>query len=429
MLRDLMAALTQASSWRMAVRNVGRHRRRTGIVLTAVAVGLGGILVTMAIQYGMIFQMVQTAIRTELGHLQIQGLGFEESTGIDVRIRWARQADPGLLADVPGVAAWTPRLLSEGLVFSPRASVGVRLVGIDPEREAAVTALADAVVEGAYLDADGGEPPANGAGRRRRPELLMGARLADRLKVGVTDKVVLSVQDVHGDMTGEAYRVGGLFRTASRELDETAVYMRLDEGQRLLDVGEDVSTLVLVTRDGVAPEVAKAALLGRMDPTLEVRTWKELRPLLVSMIDMMDSMGWIIYAAVFIAMAFGIANVLLMSVYERIREIGIMMAIGMRPGRLVAVIVIESMLLTLVGVALGFAVGLGAIWSLRDGIDLSNWGEGLVAFGIPTRIVPLLRSDDLLIPVLVAVITAILASLWPAVRAARTRPAEAVRHV
>jgi ABC-type lipoprotein release transport system permease subunit len=425
-LRDVLLGLLSLASWRMALRNVGRHGRRTGIVLTAVAVGLGGILATMSVNYGMVFQMVETAIRTEVGHLQIHGRGYQDSTGIDVRIP-GRNGAAEVLAEQAGLSAWTRRLHSEALVFSPRASVGVRLVGIEPEREAAVTALADSVVEGEYL---GGQTSAgDGALRGPRPKLLMGVRLAERLKIGVADKVVLSVQDVHGDMTGEAYRVGGLFRTASRELDETAVYLRLEEGQRLLDVGDDVSSLVLVTRDGVAPEAAKTALVARLDPTLEVQTWKELRPLLVSMIQMFDSTGWVIYAAVFIAMAFGIANVLLMSVYERIREIGIMMAIGMRPGRLVAVIVIESMLLTLAGVFLGFVAGLGAIWALRDGIDLSNWGEGLVAFGIPTRIIPVLRSEDLLIPVVVAVITAILASLWPAVRAARTRPAEAVRHV
>jgi ABC-type antimicrobial peptide transport system permease subunit len=139
-------------------------------------------------------------------------------------------------------------------------------------------------------------------------------------------------------------------------------------------------------------------------------------------------MGWYVYGAVFVAMAFGIANVLLMSVYERIREIGILMAIGMGPRRLVAGIVIESALLTLLGVGIGLAVGTLSVWLLRDGIDLSRWAEGLTAYGVGTKIVPVIRSKDLVVPTLVAVITAVIASLWPALRAVRIRPADAVRH-
>ena len=144
---------------------------------------------------------------------------------------------------------------------------------------------------------------------------------------------------------------------------------------------------------------------------------------------MMMDMGWVMYAAIFVAMAFGIANVLLMSVFERIREIGILSAIGMPRGRMVAILVVESLVLTGLGVAIGFAIAALGLWLLRDGIDLSLWSEGLQSFGIPTRIVPVLQAQDVWIPVAIAIATAVLASLWPAVRAVRTRPAEAVRHV
>ena len=160
-----------------------------------------------------------------------------------------------------------------------------------------------------------------------------------------------------------------------------------------------------------------------------MRTWEEIQPLLVFFVELFEQMGWIVYGAVFVAMAFGIANVLLMSVYERIREIGILMAIGMGPRRMVASIVIESVLLTLLGVGIGLAIGVLAIWLLGDGIDLSRWAEGLTAYGVGTKIVPVIRSQDLIVPTLVAIVTAVLASLWPALRAVRIRPADAVRHV
>ena len=147
------------------------------------------------------------------------------------------------------------------------------------------------------------------------------------------------------------------------------------------------------------------------------------------MITMFDSIGWVIYAAIFIAMAFGIANVLLMSVLERTREIGVLLAIGMPPARMVAIVVAESLVLVLLGVALGFAIGFAGIYGLRDGVDLSAFSEGLRQFGVPTRLVPVARSGDVVAPLWVASTTAVVASLWPALRAVRTRPAEALRRV
>jgi ABC-type lipoprotein release transport system permease subunit len=147
------------------------------------------------------------------------------------------------------------------------------------------------------------------------------------------------------------------------------------------------------------------------------------------MVDLFDQVGWIVYAAVFVAMAFGIANVMLMAVHERIREIGIITAVGMHPDRLVALICIESILVTTLGLAAGLAIAFASVAALSDGIDLSRWAEGLEALGVGTRIVPALRLDDLTVPIVAATITALVASLWPALRAARLRPAEAVRHI
>jgi ABC-type lipoprotein release transport system permease subunit len=302
------------------------------------------------------------------------------------------------------------------LVFSPRANVGVQVVGIDPAREARVSVLADSIVSGDYLD-----------GQHRK--LLLGEKLANRLHVEVGDKLVLSVQDVHGEMTGEAFRVGGLFRTASRDLDRGSIFLRIDEGKQLFGLGEAISELVVIADQRRRVDDLKTAIEAKLSGDFEVRTWEEMQPLLVYFVDLFDQMGWYVYGAVFVAMAFGIANVLLMSVYERIREIGILMAIGMGPRRLVAGIVIESLLLTLLGVVIGLAIGALSVWLLRDGIDLSRWAEGLTAYGVGTKIVPVIRSKDLIIPTLVAVATAVFASLWPALRAVRIRPADAVRHV
>jgi len=399
---------------RLAWRNAWRSPRRTGILVTAVAVGISGTLLTMALNFGLIFQMVDTAIATELGHIQIHAAGFDANPELSVGLADGGREAIEVLREADGVRAFSRRVRGEGLVSSPRSSAGVRVVGIEPELEAKITLVAASVTAGAYLD-----------GTRRR--LLMGEHLARRLEVGVGDKVVLSVQNLEGDLSGEALRVGGLFRTTSRPLDSGVVFVSLDESQALLGLDDTVTEVVAVasTRAGVP------ALRQRIEQRLagaEVRSWDQLQPVLVYIVDVFDQSALLIYAAVFVAMAFGIANVLLMTIYERTREIGIMTAIGLSRWRLVATIVSEALVVTLAGLLVGFGVALLAVWGLRDGIDLAGFADGLEAFGVGSRIVPVLRQSDFTAPLLVALVTAVLASAWPAWRAVRLRPAEAVRH-
>jgi ABC-type lipoprotein release transport system permease subunit len=257
--------------------------------------------------------------------------------------------------------------------------------------------------------------------------MLMGERLARRLQVDVGDKVVVSVQEVGGGLTGQALRIGGLFRTASSELDQGTLVLRIDEAQQLFGLGDGVNEVVALAQSDREIEALRAGVATLLGDVAEVRSWEELQPLLVYMVDTFDSMAWAVYGAVFIAMAFGIANVLLMAVYERTREIGMMRAMGMRKQRVVALIVIESLLVVLFGLVVGNALALASLWALGDGIDLSAYAEGLGMFGVGARILPVVRGDDFAIPLAVASLSALIASLWPAIRAARLRPADALR--
>ncbi len=412
----LAAAAFDRFLWRLAWRNVWRNPRRTGIVVTAVAVGIAGVILSMAINFGMVLQMVETAISTELGHVQVRARGFRDDPGLGLRLDDGGRAGAAILESLPQVEAWAPRIHSQGLLSSTRASAGVRVLAIDPPRESGITSLAGSITEGAYLDGDA-----------RR--ILVGEALAERLHVGVGGKLVLSASDANGDLAAEAFRVAGLFRTASLELDRTTVYLRLPEAQELLALGDAVSELVAVTERREAIPAVREALATRLVGDVEVSTWRELAPLLVYMVDSFEQMAWIVYAAVFIAMAFGIANVLLMAVFERTREIGVVRSIGMSAPRVVAAVVLESLCLTLFGLLVGFALAVGLVFSLRDGIDLTAFARGLNALGVGTTVVPIVRAQDFTTPTVVATVTAILSSLWPALRAARALPARALRHV
>ena len=252
-----------------------------------------------------------------------------------------------------------------------------------------------------------------------------GAAVCD---VGVGDQGgALGAGPLEGELAGEALRVAGIFKTASREIDRSTVFVRLEEGQALLGLGEAVSEIVAVAESRKRVPGLRDALAARLAGD-EVRSWDQLQPLLVYMIDVFDQSAILVYAAVFVAMAFGIANVLLMTVYERTREIGVMRAIGFGRGRLVATIVAEAVIVTGVGLATGFGLALGGVAALADGIDLSMFAEGLEYFGVSSTIVPVLRTADFTGPTWVALVTAVVASAWPAWRAVRLRPAEAVRH-
>lgn len=399
---------------RLAWRNIGRNIRRTVIVVTAVAVGIAGVLLSISLNYGMVYQMLETAIATDLGHVQIHARGFVENPELRLRLEGGARDALRAVAAEPHVRDWAPRVRAEGLVSSPYASVGARLVAIDPEREARITLVADSIVAGSYL---------NDESRR----VLIGEAMAKRLKVDVGAKIVISAQDLSGDLAGEAMRVGGIFRTSTREFDRGTLFMNLREGQALLGMGDDLSEIVIAARSRDDARLAADALSAGLTD-LDVQRWDELRPMLVYMVEMTEQAAVFAYLAIFIAMAFGIANVLLMTVFERVREIGILMAIGLSRTRLVASVVCESVMVTMLGLVIGYALALAGWFLMRDGIDLGAFAEGLNAYGMASTMVPVLRAEDFTIPTVVALITALVASAWPALRAVRLRPAEAVRH-
>ncbi len=401
--------------FRMAWRNLWRNPRRTAVVLTAISVGIAGCVLSMAINLGVMRGMIDTAIRSGLGHLQVHADGWDANPELEVRLSDGGTAISHALDTIPEVERWAPRLHAQGLVASARASVGVSIAGVDPEREAGVSVAADSIEEGKWL----GQPK----------RLVLGYKLAARLDAGIGTKLVISAQDLTGELTGQAYRVAGIIRASSRELDDGVVFMRLKDAQSLFGMGEAISEIAIVTKDRERVGMIQQKLQAALAAGPEVRTWEQLEPLLVYMIETFDSMAWIMYAAVFIAMAFGIANVLLMAVFERTREIGMMRAVGMSRIRVVGMVVLESTLVTAIGLGFGVGLGLVGIWLLQDGIDISAWAGSLDDYGIESVLKPSMRRRDLIAPVLIGAITAILSSFWPALRAGMAKPADALRRI
>lgn len=400
---------------RMAWRNLWRNPRRTAVVLSAISVGIAGCVLAMAINLGMVAGMVDSAIRSGLGHMQVHASGWDKNPDLETRLLDGGMAVAKALDQVPEIEGWAPRLRAQGLVASPRASVGVDIVGVDPQREPGVSVVESSIISGEWL----GEP--------RR--LVLGDKLAARLEADVGSKLVVSVQDLQGELTGRVFRVAGLVQAGTREVDDGVVFLRLEEAQALLGMGQAISEIAIVTSDRKRVALIQQKLEAKLGAGPEVRTWEQLQPLLVYMIDSFDSMAWVMYAAVFIAMAFGIANVLLMAVFERMREIGMMRAVGMGRARVVGMVVLESTFVTALGLAMGVALAICGVWLLSDGIDISRWADSVDAYGVESVLKPVLRARDFVAPVMIGAITAVLSSFWPALRAARAKPADALRQV
>jgi ABC-type lipoprotein release transport system permease subunit len=413
-----------ATYLKLVWRNLWRGWRRTAIVVTGIGIGIAAAALMVAWMNGMMFQLTDNAVRTQLAHLAVQLEGYQAHPDL-------KRAMPERAIELveragshPGVHA-APRLLGDGLAQSARRSVRAMISGVRPEDEARVSSVPGGLVSGEFL------PEPKSRADRRLPPVAIGAKMAERLDARIGEKIVLRVA---GEGGLGAFRVRGIYRTASSEFDGHMVYLRLSDAQRLFGrpgaltqvaVALDDPELALEVRAWLSSE-AHARL---PDVPLEVLTWQEREPRLAAMLDVASSTGWIFYGVIFVAMAFGIANVMLMAVFERIREFGVMRSLGLRGRRLVLLIVGESIALTVLGTVAGLALALPiSLWLGRIGLDLRAFSDALEQVGMGTKIYFRMLPSDVVTAVALAGATALLAGLWPAWRAARMRPAEALRH-
>jgi len=408
----------KAMDIKLAWRNIWRNRRRSAIIILAIAVGLAGVIVYEAFMVGMAVQMVENIVGTSLGDLQVHRRGFRESRALELTID-----DPKLLQvvqETEHVAAAAPRVRAQGLISSARAAARVEILGIDPTAEPAVSTVARSLVRGRFL----------AAGDERA--IYLGEALAKKLKIALGRKVVLLAQGLAPEMGSDAFHLVGTFKTASPDFDKVTVYIPLAAAQELLSLDGKISEIVVRVDQQRNLEQVDAALGAKLDPNIyyEVLTWKELAPDLVQMKQLWEGMLYLFAVVIYIAMVFGVTNTMLMAVAERTRELGVMLALGTRPGRIFRLILLETTLMGLVGVALGGAASLGLTWWLAlRGLDLGWFVRGLEFMNLGRIIYPVLTPSVLLISGSSALVAAVLAALWPAWRAVRLEPVEALRYV
>jgi putative ABC transport system permease protein len=403
----------------MAWRNVWRNRRRSLLTVMAISLGLGFNIFMRAIGDGFHEQMVDNSVRSHIGHLVVHRAGYHDDPGINKTL-----PNPEAVAQamklLPDLRAYSLRVLGDGLASTAENSAGVAIVGIDPAMERKVTTIDRGVVKGQYLREGEVRP------------ILIGERLAVNLKAGLGDKVVLLVQAADGSMGANLFRVTGVFRSGAPELDSGMAFILRKDAQELFSLQNRVTeAVVLLNSSRAVPasqEILQSKLAGK---GVEVLTWYQVEPFLLQFIQLDDAFFYIIVIFFFVVISIGILNTIMMSVFERVREFGVMMALGTKPRQIIKMVVEEAFVLALVGAVIGSAIGISAsLYFATAGMNLSSWAEGAAALGMTSTVVyTRLTAANVVISNLAVLAVVVLVGLYPAMHASRLRPVEAIRHV
>ena len=401
---------------KLAWRNLWRNHRRTAIMLGAISLGVWAMIFMTALTQGMVTEMIRDGISALPGHVQVHHPDYRDDPSITNLIP---MTDTEIAATFgpAGFSAWSSRIKVPAVITSERDSRGVTLLGIDPVRERDMIFVDYDEVEGRFLESvdDRG--------------VVIGRKLADTLDTEVGKRIVLMSQDPDNDIADRGFRVVGLFHANVEAFEETYVFAGKKTLQNMLRVGDRVTEVVVLGEDYRNVEDEYAAVLALVDGGVEVRRWTELDTYLGTMLKVMDGFVLVWVIVIFLALSFGLVNTLVMAVFERVREIGLMLALGMKPGDILGQILIESMLLLVIGLGIGNLLAWLTIKPLEGGIDLSIVAEGMEMFGAASVLYPQLRLEDVVLANVVVLILGFLASLSPAWRASRYEPIEAITKV
>lgn len=408
--------------WRIGWRNLGRNRRRSLIAAAALAFGYLSVVVLMGWAKGLVAEMIGNGTGVLSGQLQVHADDFKPDENVHATIGGREGTDVAALIDIvradPSVTAASPRVYGAGLVSTGSATAAGVFMGVDPELEIDVSLLLRVIEEG--------RAPRLGAN-----EILIGAEMARAINASPGDEVVLVAPAIDGSIGNDLYTVSGVFKTGLVDLDRTFSVLPIDALQFLIAMEEERVHEVAATIPDPwrAPDAATrlADAMAASGLPVEVESWVTMRPEMVEYATLSESFQWVLLFIVFGVAIFGVANAMLMATFERRREFAVMLALGTRPGGILASVVAESLSLGILGLVGGVVVTFPILvwWHLAPP-DMSWLFGEFTMQGALMR--PILRVEYPWSMTwqagLALFITAVLAALYPALRAARVPPAD-----
>ena len=400
-------------SWR----NIWRNKKRTLVLISAVTVGVWSMLFLGSLMRGMQAQLVRNATSFFTGHIQIHKKGYREDPVVENSIESPESIIPVLKENLPPGSHWAERVKVPGMASNAYGASGVIIVGIDPGREKAVSSLQILIRNGEYLR------PGDTRG------IIVGHALAEDFKTRIGKKIVLTAQDLNGNIASRAFRIRGIFYADTETQEKTFVFIPLRAAQEMLKMGNEISEIAILLPDYKRAH-GVTGTLKRLIPRYEIHTWKELLPVTVAMLKMYDFFIWIWYIVAFIAMAFGILNTTIISIMERTREFNLMQALGMKPGWIIGGILIESAFILSIGMLSGNVTGLlSSSYLDKVGLDLSIFSRGAQFFGLPRIIYPSLLPKDIVIANIIVFVLGTIVNIYPAWRITRLNIVKALSRV
>jgi len=402
---------------RFAWRNLWRNKRRTAVTMAAVSLNVAILIASTGLMEGMMVNFLSNATNLIVGEGQIHVPKF-----LVDRSMYKSLIDPEEILDRlkrEGIPA-SARSYGFGLVAHETKSAGALFWGIDPEVERNVFDLAKNVLHGEFISsrAEGG--------------IVLGKKLARSLSVSVGDEIVVVVQAADGSLGNELYTVTGILKSAGDSIDRDTAILHRADFEALFVSGGRIHEIAINSR-GAIPLETLNTIASRAAPEAEVKTWRQLMPSLSDMVNLFDVSMWFFWMIFFLAAAMGVMNTMLMATFERIKEFGVLKALGTTPWRIIGDVTAEAFVLAFVSTLTGILIGVPMAFYLQEvGLDLSVFASGDVTIA-GVAFDPVWRAavtpKSIYMPVVVMWLICLLASLYPAAIAARLDPVKAMVHV
>ena len=400
-------------SWK----NIWRNKLRSSIIIAAIAIGIFGGIFSIACMNGMAEQRVRSAIQTQVSSIQIHNPKFLKNKKLIYSINNSDSIIK-IIKQYPSVKAVCKRTVVSAMASTAETGTGIVINGINPEQEINVTTISKKLTSGNYFT------------KHKKHPILISEKLAEKLKAKVRSKIVITTQNSKGDLIGGAFRVIGIYRTSDSFYDETNVFVLNNDLNKLVyDSSKNYKAheiAILLIDDKNTQQLSEDLKLKFND--LNIRRWDEVQPDLKMLSSLMLSVSYLLLIVILLALTFAIINTMLMAVFERTHEFGMLMAIGMSKNKVFNMVMSETILLSIIGAAVGVLISILSIYIFHIyGINLAIVSKGLAAFGIDSVIYPVIDSSFYFSLSIMVTITAILASVYPAMKALSNKPVEALR--
>tara|TARA_B100000900_G_scaffold416254_1_gene450607 strand:+ start:5419 stop:6636 length:1218 start_codon:yes stop_codon:yes gene_type:complete len=400
---------------KIAWRNIWRTPLRSLIVIGSIVLGIWAGIFVIAFCYGLNSQRTINRIESAVSHIQIHHPEYEKDFDSKFILEDPITLEKTLEAD-PKIKSYALRSLQLGMISSPIKSNGVQIIGINKTQEKEVTNLYNNLIEGTYFET------------KRKNAILIGEVLAKKLNVRLRSKVVLTFQDNENNIISGAFRICGIFKTQFSKYDQGHVFIQNKDLHRLIQ-SDGYHQAALLCHSINEVDTVLNQLQSQLN-NATVKDWKKIAPELAYADEIMETWLFLIMIIIMLALIFGIINTMLMAVFERRKELGMLMAIGMNKSKVFTLILVETFFLSLVGAPTGMFLGALTIQiTSKTGIDLSIVGDGLQSVGLSNIVYPIIEPKFYLITGVMVFLFTLIAAIYPSKKALRLKPTEAIRTI